>query len=478
MLLRHSIIYILAKIIPGLMAFAGLSLYTHLLNPSEYGIYTLIITGTALLHNVLYNWLPAGTLRFWANKKYNNLSFTSTLAISYLRISVILLGITLIAVTYFWGKPQAIWISSSFLLLQALALFTITQNLFTAKIEPDLYAYLTISYSILSLLAGTLLAYLGYGATGVLAGVTFGTLIPALFVFKKTWLPFKKEAYDKTLFKSLVVYGLPFASAALLEELTKVTDRYMLAWLQDSAQAGLYAVGYDLSGNSILLIMSALNLAAYPVVIKLLDTKGKKAAMEYFEHYAILLLGISIPAVIGLTLVGPDLVYLLIDKQYQESVIFLLPWITSAVFMMGLQAFYFDLAFQLGHYVIAVAKIAVVVATINFALNYWLIPGMGIKGAAIATLSSFTLGSFLSGIMGRKRFKLPFPYLEFLKIVFSSLIMGVCLWWLKDLRGWGWLLLQLVAGILSYLLMMMSFNVLGIRTRIVELVFKGNTKEL
>ena len=135
MLLRHSIIYILAKVIPGLMAFAALSLYTHLLSPSEYGIYTLIITGTALLHNVLYNWLPAGTLRFWANKKYNALSFTSTLAISYLRISAILLGITLIAVIYFWGKPQAIWITSSFLLLQALALFTITQNLFTAKIR-------------------------------------------------------------------------------------------------------------------------------------------------------------------------------------------------------------------------------------------------------------------------------------------------------------------------------------------------------
>ncbi len=473
MLLRHSIIYILAKVIPGLMAFAALSLYTHLLSPGEYGIYTLIITGTALLHNVLYNWLPAGTLRFWANKKYSSLSFTSTLAISYLRISAILLGITLIAVIYFWGKPQAIWITSSFLLLQALALFTITQNLFTARIEPDLYAYLTISYSVLSLLAGTLLAYLGFGATGVLAGVTIGTLVPALFVFKKTWLPFKKDAYDKVLFKSLVVYGLPFASAALLEELTKVTDRYMLAWLQDSAHAGLYAVGYDLSGNSILLIMSALNLAAYPVVIKLLDTEGKKAAMDYFRHYAILLLGISVPAVVGLIFVGPDIVYLLIDEEYQKSVIFLLPWITSAVFMMGLQAFYFDLAFQLGHYVIAVAKIAVVVASINFALNYWLIPDMGLKGAAIATLSSFTLGSILSGIMGRKRFKLPFPIADFIKIIFSTLVMGICLWWLKDLRGWGWLIVQLSAGIFTYLLMMIAFNVLDIRTRLAEMVFKG-----
>ena len=129
-------------------------------------------------------------------------------------------------------------------------------------------------------------------------------------------------------------------------------------------------MGYDLSGNSILMIMSAINLAAYPVIIKLLDTKGKEIAMDYFHHYAILLLGIAVPAVVGLNLVGPDLVHLIIDKQYQASAIYLLPWITSAVFLMGLQAFYFDLAFQLGHYVIAIVKIGIVIAIVNISLNY------------------------------------------------------------------------------------------------------------
>ncbi len=466
MLFKHSVIYILAKIIPGIMAFAALSLYTHFLEPSEYGLYTLIISGTALLHNVIYNWLPAGTLRFWANEKYQSSTFTSTLAVSYIRISMVLLGIALIGILYFWGEEQATWIISSFLLLQALAIYTITQSLFSAKIEPHNYAYLSISYSILALLLGTLFASLGYGAVGVLAGVTLGTLLPALFFFKKSWLPFDRQSYDKTLFKSLLVYGLPFASAALLEELTKVTDRFMLAWLQDKAQAGLYAVGYDLSGNSILLIMAALNIAAYPVIIKLLDRDGKEAAMEYFRHYAVLLLGISIPAVVGLNLVGPDLVYLLIAEEYQESVIFLLPWITSAVFMMGLQAFYFDLAFQLGHYVIAVVKIAVVVSIINFSLNYWLIPTLGLQGAAIATLASFTIGSILSAILGRKRFTLPFPITEFLKIIISALVMGLCLWFLKDYRGWGWLALQLFVGVLSYFIMMVLFNILDIRSNI------------
>lgn len=448
------------------MTFAALSLYTHFLSPDEYGIYTLIMSATILFHNVIYNWLPAGALRFWASEQYNKLEFTSTLATSYIRITLGLLLITLLGVIYYWQKPEASWILSSFFFLFALALFSITQSLFTAKIEPQYYAYMAISYSICALVLGSTYAYLGYGATGVLAGITLGTLIPALFVFKTTWLPYKRESYNKELFKKLLVYGLPFASAALLEEVTKVSDRFMLAWLHDKSQAGLYAVGYDLSGNTILILMAAINLAAYPVIIKLFETEGVKVAMDYFRHYAILLLGISIPAVIGLNLVGPDIVYLLIDEQYQASVIFLLPWITVAVFVMGLQATYFDIAFQLSQYVITVAKIGIAIAIVNLLLNYWLIPPMGMKGAAIATLSSFTLGSVLSAILGRRRFKLPFPFIEFTKILIASLVMGFCLWWLKDLRGWGWLMLQFSIGIISYALMLIVFNLLDIRSYI------------
>jgi len=471
MLFRHSSIYILAKIIPAIMAFVALSLYTHLLRPDEYGIYTLIFTGTVLLHNVFFNWLGVSTLRFWSNKQFSREIFTNTLAKSYLQIALILLAVAGTLILYFWGESESIWVICSYIFLLALALFTLTQNLFTAKIKPEYYAYLTISYSILALGLGTLFAYLGFGASGVIVGIALGYLIPSFFVFKKTWLPYKKEAYSPELFKNLFTYGLPLASAALFEELTRVSDRFMLATLQDKTQAGLYSVGYDLSGNSILMIMSAINLAAYPIIIKLLDNKGKEAAMDYFRHYTVLLLGIAIPAVIGLNMVGPDLVYLLIAPEYYESVIYLLPWITMAVFLMGLQAFYFDLAFQLGHYVIAIVKIGIIISIVNISLNYWLIPIMGIKGAAVATLSSFALGSILSALMGRKHFKLPFPFKEFAKILVAALIMGACLWSFKDLRGWGWLILQLTIGITSYGIMMIIFNILDIRTQIKERLF-------
>ena len=99
-------------------------------------------------------------------------------------------------------------------------------------------------------------------------------------------------------------------------------------------------------------------------------------------------------------------------------------------------------------------------------LNYWLIPILGIQGAAIATLSSFMLGSILSAIYGRKYYTVPTPYKELFKIIFAVIIMALPLWWLKDYRGWGWLLAQLATGIISYGIMIYILNILDIRAHI------------
>jgi len=350
----------------------------------------------------------------------------------------------LIGLFIYWGKEQAIWLFSGYLFLTAWALFTITQTFYSASIRPSYYAYLTISYSLLALTFGSLFSYLGFGATGVIFGIALGIFIPAIYVFNKIWLPFKPSEYQPRLFKRLYVYGMPLAAAALVEEITKVSDRFMLAGMKSKSDAGL------------------------------LDSDGVKAATEYFKHYVILLMAIAIPAVVGLNLVGPNLVYLLIDADYQKSVIFLLPWITIAIFLMGLQVFYFDLAFQLGQKTIASVKIAVVIAIINVGLNYKLIPGYGIQGAAIATISSFAVGCILSAYYGKKHFSLPFPISDIFKILISTFIMFISLYLFKDYTGWGWLLIQLTIGLASYLIVSLILNVLEIRdnlTNYIKLIF-------
>jgi O-antigen/teichoic acid export membrane protein len=214
------------------------------------------------------------------------------------------------------------------------------------------------------------------------------------------------------------------------------------------------------------MLMVAINLAAYPVIIKRLETEGKQAAYQSFNQYTLLLMGIAIPAVMGLILVGSNIIYLVIGAEYQQTVTLLLPWITIALFLLGLQVFYFDLAFQLGDYPMGIVKIGIFIAMANLALNYWLIPLLGIQGAAIATISSFALGSLLSLVFGRKYFTLPFPLIDFAKIILATLFMGVSLWGLSALQGWGWLIIQLAVGLLSYAIAVIGLNIMDIRHRL------------
>ena len=462
MLLKNSTIYIVAKVIPGLMAFMALSVYTHLLSPEQYGVYTLIFTAAMFVNATLFNWLPVGMIRFWPGGTYSEAVFISTMGVLYRYLALVILLLLVITLFIVDAKNYP-YVWAGLILLCGFAYQKFGLTLKSAQLEPNSYAVMIISYSVLALVFGASLAYVGWGPLGVLIGVAAGLLIPPLIQTVTVWFQFDRSLYSPELTKKLLIYGMPLAASFLLDQITNVSDRYMLAWLSGEAEAGKYAVGYDLAGNSILMIMNAVNLAAYPMIVKLLDTKGKEAALEYFNTYAVLLLGVSIPAVVGLSLVGPNMVDLVIGEEYKASVTLLLPWVSSAIFCMGAGAFYAHLPFQLGNNNMGIFKIAAVVAVLNLLLNYWLIPKLGMQGAAIATLLSFMVSLTLGVIFGRRVFPIPFPAKDVAKIIGASVAMGLCLFLLKDLRGWLWLVAQLSSGLGVFLTAVLVLDIGGAR---------------
>ena len=469
MLFKNSSIYIIARLVPGVMAFTGLSVYTHLLTPEEYGVYTLIFTATIFTFTSVFNWLPVGMVRFWPGGTYDDTTFISTLGVLYRGLSLPV--IIAVAISAFFLDNQ--WIT--YLLAALFLLFSHIclrhgQTLMSSQMRPKQYAIMTISYSLLALALGSMMAYLGWGPIGLLIGIALGMLVPSLIQTYHGWRTYDKDKFSPELTRKLMIYGLPLAASLFLEQVTNVSDRYMLAWLMGEAVAGKYAVGYDLAGNSILMVMNAVNLAAYPMIAKLLDTEGKEAALAYFRNYAVLLLGVSIPAVVGLSLVGPNIVELLIGEQYQSAVILVLPWVAAAIFFMGCGAFYVYLPFQLSNNNMGIFKIASLVAILNLTFNYLLIPKMGMEGAAIATLLSFIVSVALGYIFGKRVFPIPFPKKEFIKILCAALLMGICLYAIKDQRGWMALLLQLVSGLGVFAVTVYLLNIGGIKHAVTSFI--------
>ena len=93
---------------------------------------------------------------------------------------------------------------------------------------------------------------------------------------------------------------------------------------------------------------------------------------------------------------------------------------------------------------------------------------MGMLGAAIATLASFAISSALGVFYARNVFPLPFPAKEVVKIIIAASFMGICLWAVKDQRGWLWLVGQMLIGLSSYGLATYLLNTGGIKKMVAD----------
>src|SRR5690348_6455620 len=62
--LSHTAIYLLARGLPGLIAFLSIPLFSRLLDPTEYGRYALVIATVNLLNALLFQWLRLSLVRY------------------------------------------------------------------------------------------------------------------------------------------------------------------------------------------------------------------------------------------------------------------------------------------------------------------------------------------------------------------------------------------------------------------------------
>jgi len=62
MLPRHGLHYLLARGLPGVPNFLAIAIYTQLLNPDQYGSYTLTIAAIGVADAFLLRWLRLAVL--------------------------------------------------------------------------------------------------------------------------------------------------------------------------------------------------------------------------------------------------------------------------------------------------------------------------------------------------------------------------------------------------------------------------------
>lgn len=462
---RHSLGYVIARGLPACINLLAMALYTRLLAPEDYGQYALVIAGVGLANMVLFQWLRLSVLRFLPAHEQRQDAFFSTVATGYLVLAAVaaLMGLILFVLAPDSFSRGLIVLGVCLLWVQAF--YELNLGVTVIQLAPARYGLLAIVKTLAATLIGAGLAWAGFGAKGLIAGLLIGMLV-AVALRARVWAVLRARLVDRVLFRELAIYGLPLSATFVLGFIVSGSDRFLIGWFLGSGLTGLYAAGYDLASQSLGVALMVVNLAAYPLAVRALEQVGEDAAREQLSRNIVLLLAVAVPGTVALAILAPNIAELFLGADYRAAATKLIPWIALGALLAGIRSYHFDLSFQLGRRTVGQVWVTMTAAVVNIALNVLWIPRHGVAGAAWATVVAYGVALGLSWAMGRRIFRLPFPASEAWRIVCASGAMAAVLWALRTRSGFLMLLAQIAIGGLVYGLLILILNVGNLRTKV------------
>lgn len=461
MYIKHSFIYLLSKLAPALSSFVILAAYTRWMTTQEYGIFSTLVIVAGSSSMFLFSWLYVGIMRFWENQQIDNEAIVYLISMSVLVISVV---VGLCAGVFAVATGQTEVAVGGWLLFISAVMFEAGQRINVITRQVNRYLWAEMARTLLTMLSGLLLVWLGYAWQGAVLAIVTGMLLVVIFSMHR-YFRFSLKQTDGRVLKMLLIYGLPLSFSLALLEVVNTADRLMIGWLLGYARVGEYAVAYNLPFQVLMMVSSSLNMAAYPVVVRVLEQEGRAAATQQLRHYFTLLMAASVPAVFGLVAIADLLVPLLVGADFVAPALQLMPWVSVAIFANCTYLFYVSLSFQLAEQTMGALKVAGVAALINVVLNLLLIPVYGVWGAVIASVSAYGFCLVAGFYVGRHYFALDIPWFALLKILLAASVMyGV----IQHLPVLVWppvvlLVLKISVGVVVYVVLVWLFNIAGIR---------------
>lgn len=467
-MLRQTAKYALARWIPGLVNFAAVALYTRMLDSTQYGSYALVAAWVGLSNALLFQWMRTGVRRYLVVYREERPDFLHTAGRAYL---VLAAAVTLAGIALALLQPTPALrpiVFAGLVMLLALAWTELNLEIVLAEVLPGRYGAAMLIRAVTSLGCGAAFAAMGYGATGVIFGITVG------YVLAGAWLGFlhaPKLGQGKSqpaILRRLLDYGVPLTLTFGLDTIVISSDRLLLGALAGIASVGPYAAAYNISQQAITTLMVTVNLGGYPMAVRALELGGRQAALDHLRRHAVVLVGLAVPAAATLWVLAPNIARVVLGPDFRESAAPLIPLIALASLLAGLKVCYFDLAFQLGHSTVRQVWTSAGTALANVLFCLALIPRYGPFGAVWSSILAFALGLCLSVTVGRHAFPMPVPGRAWSAILVATTAMAGALFLLRDYRGLGALAIQCTVGAAVYSAGVLVLDIAGLRRKLLQ----------
>lgn len=432
--LKNASKYSAGSVLTTLAGIISFPILTRAFDVDDYGKFGLVAATLSILVGISKLGFNHSTVRFYSDIKAGNTGWTEHNFYSTIYVGMLLVAgvVSLLWVALNYSFGMLIWddksLAVAFVVTASLILVRVVEsammNVLKAQEKASLFSlYIVIKrYAVLaSVIVGVYFLY--EDLIGLYILITLCEwLVFIFFAFK--WVPFKHlrpRWVDRKLFILLCTFGIPMFGMEISSVLLSVGDRYVINLLLNATDLGLYSSAYALAEYSRNIVSMGLAFSAIPIYLRLNAEEGVDSATRFIEKAIRNYCWIMVPICFGMAAVASPLIITLAGEKYADGHI-IIPWIVAA---LGLQG-----AFSLsgaGLYLARESKklflIVFVTAVINIAINFILIPILGIKGAAISSLICMAILFITSYVWSRKHIQMRLPVLSFVKSLLAGFIM-------------------------------------------------------
>lgn len=426
---KTSLIYGLSSMAMKASGIILLPIHLRFFSVEEYGRLGIMLLTVQLLSAILVIGQNQAVIRYSNIDEYKNekgsYMFSLLLFLVLLTAGIIIVGKLsqnfLISIS---PQPEQYrdLINITIYLTAITMLNSVLTNKLRADDRPVYYAVAgMLKLVVIIVLTFYLIVHIGMNIEGVLyanlAGEIFSVLIVIPAMFRKI-----EYRFNSPLLTDSLRFGIPLVFSAIALNFLNGIDRYILQYISSEYELGLYELAYRIGGIISMFVVIPMNLAVVPVAYRIY--KKPNDLYYYSKMMTFSLIVIAWPTLF-ISLFGKEII-MIFDKSanfYASASI--VPYLALSYVFVGM-----TIISSLGLYLTGKTKIIAVlnfiVAMINVALNFILIPYYGATGAAIATVIAYIILYKISYYYSKKYHGF---YFEFRKI-YALLTFGIILYFI------------------------------------------------
>ncbi|MEE2753704.1 MAG: oligosaccharide flippase family protein [Candidatus Latescibacterota bacterium] len=426
-----------------LTSLATLPILTKKLGVEQYGLFALFNTAAGLAVWFILWSFPSATVRLLSAE-------TDRKKVASVHITALLLivgsGLVWLAIAWPFLAPLAGLVGVEPTIVVAAILAAITSGavslLMTSyRIDSRNKRYAAIDFISGVLFAATIItvALTSTDILWVMIGVIAFKGTRALLLLVDFLSTYGLAAPSWRTFKPMVSLSAPLLFPQIAGWSMHLADRFLLGALAGPEAVGIYAANYNLP-VFVNHLTGAIFFSFTPVFARMWNTDDFDGVRKGFRQTGNAVFGVGIPMIVGMTILGPQIMTLLTTPEIANHSKQIIPFVAIAYLLTALGGFGSEICIYGGR-TKALAVLAILAAGLNLVLNSVMIPVWGVLGASVATLAAYTALTTATTVYARRimTFDLDLRFLG--RVLLSATAMALAILSIQHPSPWLALLL-------------------------------------